>query len=323
VLGGLYIGNGGAAGSGQLLLGDMLGNHYLLVSAYLRSQIEQSEFLLQYADLGQRWQWGVAGYQFRDELGLFTAPDSVQYSSMIRAGVQGSVAYPFNRFRRVEFSMDLQTVNNETASLLFSTGQQFRDREAPRLLRDPGCGARQGQRRLFRLHADRRRPLPDLVRTGARQHRVFVRGAGFPALSELQDARLPGAALHRGGIGGPGQTVAAHRWPGHLPRRGLRPDLRLADRARERRDSLPDHSDDRAAARRPVPRHGDRLARRPGLPAGTHRRAARLPPGFVHMAVGFGFRAYVGLPLRFDVALPTDLQRNGDWRTMFAIGYDY
>jgi outer membrane protein assembly factor BamA len=43
----------------------------------------------------------------------------------------------------------------------------------------------------------------------------------------------------------------------------------------------------------------------------------------LQMAVGFGFRAYVGLPLRFDAALPTDLRRNHDWRTMFAIGYDF
>ena len=70
VLGALYVGNTGAAGSGQLLLGDMLANHYLLLAGNLRSNLDESEFLLQYFNVGHRWQWGMAGYQFRDDLGV-------------------------------------------------------------------------------------------------------------------------------------------------------------------------------------------------------------------------------------------------------------
>jgi hypothetical protein len=323
VLGGLYIGNGGAAGSGQLLLGDMLGNHYLLVSAYLRSQIEQSEFLLQYADLGQRWQWGVAGYQFRDELGLFTAPDSVQYSSMIRAGVQGSVAYPFNRFRRVEFSMDLQTVNNETASLLFSTGQQFATEKRRVYYAIPGVALVKdnaaysgftpiagGRYRISFEQAlgnieysfgvlDFRRYLN--FKTRACLALRFI-GAG----SEGQDKqwlRIGGPDTFRGADYGQiyGSRIALAnaeiRFP-IIPTTELLRGVLFLDTATAWQEGQ---------AYQPV---------RIGGPLGYHLDS-------VHMAVGFGFRAYVGLPLRFDVALPTDLQRNGDWRTMFAIGYDY
>jgi outer membrane protein insertion porin family len=41
------------------------------------------------------------------------------------------------------------------------------------------------------------------------------------------------------------------------------------------------------------------------------------------MAYGFGVRGFIGLPLRFDAALPTNLARNGDWFTSFSIGFDF
>ena len=41
----------------------------------------------------------------------------------------------------------------------------------------------------------------------------------------------------------------------------------------------------------------------------------------IFTAVGVGLRGYVGLPLRFDAALPQDgLNR---WRTFFSIGFDF
>ena len=51
------------------------------------------------------------------------------------------------------------------------------------------------------------------------------------------------------------------------------------------------------------------------------------PIGFylrdLQMAYGFGVRAYIGLPLRFDAAMPTDLRRNGQWFTTFSVGFDF
>jgi translocation and assembly module TamA len=49
----------------------------------------------------------------------------------------------------------------------------------------------------------------------------------------------------------------------------------------------------------------------------------------VRTAVGFGLRAYVGLPLRFDAALPLNtepfdqLSVRQEWKTFFAIGFDF
>jgi hypothetical protein len=41
----------------------------------------------------------------------------------------------------------------------------------------------------------------------------------------------------------------------------------------------------------------------------------------IFSAVGVGLRGYVGLPLRFDAALPQDGLRR--WRTFFSIGFDF
>jgi hypothetical protein len=113
VIGALYIGNSGAAGSGQLLLGDMLGNHYVLVAGNLRTDFDQSEFLLQYANLGGRLQWGLAGYQYRDDYTIITSPDRQQFDSTLRRGVGVQLYYPFDRFRRLELHMDLRTENQQ------------------------------------------------------------------------------------------------------------------------------------------------------------------------------------------------------------------
>ena len=113
VLGALYVGNTGAAGSGQVLLGDMLGNHYLLVGGSVRSQLDESEVLVQYANLGGRWQWGLAGYQYRDDIGYYTAPDQLEIRSQVRRGVGGQISYPFSRFRRIEFGMEFEGLTEE------------------------------------------------------------------------------------------------------------------------------------------------------------------------------------------------------------------
>jgi outer membrane protein assembly factor BamA len=302
----------------------MLGNHYLLLSAYLRSQIDQSEFLIQYADLGQRWQWGIAGYQFRDELGLFTAPDSVQYSSLVRAGVQGQVAYPFSRFRRIEFSLDLQTVNNETANLLFSSGQQLSVSKRRVYYTIPGVALVKdnaaysgftpiagGRWRVSLEQAvgnvqysfgvvDFRRYL-NLRTRSALALRFIAAGSEGP---DKQILRIGGPDTFRGADYGEmiGSRVllanAELRFP-IIPATELLRGVMFVDWAT-----------------------AWSAGQNPSFIVGNNPFHFHLGED-LEMAYGFGFRAYVGLPLRFDAALPTDLRRNREWKTMFAIGYDF
>ena len=323
VLGGLYIGNGGAAGSGQLLLGDMLGNHYLYLSAFIRSQIDQSEFLLQYADLSRRWMWGTAVYQFRDELGLFTAPDSIQFSNRTRFGVLGEISYPFDRFRRVDFSLDLQTVNDETASVLFSTGEQLAAANSRVYYVIPGISyvrdtsAYSGFTPIaggrFRIGVEQalgnidysfgvldwRRYLNYRTRS-ALALRLIAAGSAGP---DKQRLRLGGPDTFRGAdygalVGSRAVlTNAEFRFP-LIPTTELLRGVVFVDAASVWWEGFP--------------------------PTLTTRGG---PLGFslndLQLAYGFGFRAFVGLPLRIDFAFPTNLAVQGDMRTLFAIGWDF
>jgi len=323
VLGGLYIGNGGAAGSGQLLLGDMLGNHYLYLSAYIRSQIDQSEFLLQYADMSRRWAWGAAIYQFREELGLFTAPDSVDYSSLTRFGVVGQVSYPLDRFRRIDLSLDLQTVNDQTASVLFSTGEQLSTVDSRvyyvipgvSFVRDnaaysgftPVAGGRyriEVEQALGNVEysfgvLDWRRYLNYRTRS-ALALRLLAAGSAGP---DKQQLRLGGPDTFRGADYGTllgSRAVLGNaevRFP-IIPTTELLRGVVFVDAATVWWEDYPP------------------TLTTSGGPLGFRLQDLRL-------AFGFGFRAFVGLPLRIDFAIPTNLNTHGDMRTLFAIGWDY
>ena len=324
VVGALYVGNAGAAGSGQLLLGDMLGNHYVLLGGFIRSELEDSEFLLQYANLGHRWQWGVAGYQYRDDIGLFTAPDSAQYRSLIRLGAGAQVAYPFNRFRRVEFGLDFQTVTDRVAVVLFTNttleeigvrrSRYYYGIPSAFLVHDnaaysgftPVAGSR------WRLGVEQ--AIGDIDYTfGLIDYRkyfnVLTRGAvavrWLGAASngpESQRLRLGGAETFRGADYGnldlTGSRVSLAqvelRFP-IIPATELLRGVAFVDMATAF-DSGEDLRD-----LRPM-------------------RDGRLED--VHVAPGFGIRGFVGVPLRIETAV--DLHPDGgEWITQFSIGFDF
>lgn len=322
ILGGLYIGNGGAAGSGQLLLGDMLGNHYLYLSAYLRSQIDQSEFVVQYADLGQRWQWGVAAYQYRDEFGMYVSNDSAAATyatrNLIRLGVQGQMVYPFSRFRRVEFSLDLQSVNNQTAQYLFYGVE-------PTIL---------DERRVYYV-------IPGLS--------YVFDNAAYSGFTPVAGRRWRVATEQA--LGNVEYSFGLLDWRRYLNLR-MRNSLALrflaAGSTGRDRQILYIGGPDTFRGADYGTMTGDRILvssvelRFPILPATELLRgvvfadaaSAWFDRGGVDfytngrlddlkLAYGFGVRAFVGLPLRIDVAVPTDLQRSYDMHTMFSIGFDF
>jgi hypothetical protein len=321
VIGALYVGNAGAAGSGQLLLGDMLGNHYLLLGGFLRSELEESEFLLQYANLGHRWQWGVAGYQYRDDIGLYTAPDSAQFRSLIRLGAGAQVAYPFNRFRRAEFGLDFQTVTDRVADVLF-TNTSLEEVDVSRsrfyyvvpsafLVHDnaaySGFTPVSGSRWRFGVeqaigNIDYTFGLVDYrkyfnIRTrGAVAVRWLGAGSNGP---ESQRLRLGGPDTFRGAeygdISGSRVTFSniEFRFP-IIPATELLRGVAFVDVA---------------------------TAWRHGLDLRDLRPMAGGRFNDVHVAPGFGIRGFVGVPLRIDTAI--DLHRGGEWITQFSIGFDY
>jgi outer membrane protein assembly factor BamA len=325
VLGAVYVGNTGAAGSGQLLLGDMLANHYLLIGGNLRSELDESELLLQYANLGRRWQWGIAGYQFRDDIGVFTAPDSARYRSLVRRGVAAQLAYPFNRFRRVEFSVDLQTVSDEVAQVLFVNGEALVSGGTrsqfyyaiPELALVHDNSAYSGFTPVTggRWRAAVSQAVGDIDFTFGlldwrRYFNIKTRGALAVRLlgagsrgEDTQILRIGGPDTFRGADYGEivGTRVAIGnfelRFP-IIPSTELIRGVVFVDAATAWDTSF-------------SPKLADS-----GGPLGLTLRD-------LNLAYGFGVRGYIGLPLRFDAAIPTDLRRNGDWRTNFSIGLDF
>ncbi len=324
VLGALYVGNSGAAGSGQLLLGDMLGNHYLQLGGYLRSELDQSEFQVQYANLGHRWQWGVAGYQYRDDLGFFTAPtDSVQFRSLIRLGVGAQLAYPFSRFNRFEVGLDVQTVTDRVADVLFDFNTAFEGgvHRSRVFYLIPGIGVVHdnasyagftpvtGSR--WRLSVEQ--AFGDIDYTfGLGDYRKYfnIKTHAAIAVRGLLAAST-GAERQRLRVGGPdtfrgadyGDLVGAKIATSSLEFRfpiftELLRGVTFVDGAAAWNDT-----------------RGVKLATSDG-PAGVRLRD-------LNLAYGFGVRGFVGLPLRIDIAWPTDLVRTAPAISTFSIGFDF
>ncbi len=321
VIGALYVGNTGAAGSGQVLLGDMLGNQYLLVGGNLRSQLDESELLVQYANLGRRWQWGLAGYQYRDDIGVYTAPETLLIRSLVRRGVGAQIAYPFNRFRRVEFGLDFESVSDEYAIANFvsidtqSRSQFYSFVPQVALVHDNASYSGFTPVRGGRWRASIEQSIGDLDNTfGLVDYRRYLnvkrRAAvalrALVASSSGEDTaflRIGGPDTFRGADYGQLQgtrvaiTTAEFRFP-IIPSTELIRGVVFVDAAMAWTDD---------ASVKPFESEG---------PLGVRARD-------VALAYGFGVRGFIGLPLRFDAALPTDLERNGDWFTSFSIGFDF
>lgn len=100
----LFASNVGFAGSAQIAISDMLSNHVFQVGAAVYGSLEDSDFLLGYYNLESRTNWGVAVYQFRNDFGVFTAQDALEFQSQIFRGVQGTLLRPFSTFSRVELT---------------------------------------------------------------------------------------------------------------------------------------------------------------------------------------------------------------------------
>jgi WD40 repeat protein len=116
-----YFSAGGGAfgtsvqGGSSFLFGDLLGDRQLFTAVHLSSRLDESAFMATYLERGSRWNWGLT---------LNQIPQVGQWRSPIRAGedadtlvrtrerrvwtereLSAFVAYPLNRWRRIEFSV--------------------------------------------------------------------------------------------------------------------------------------------------------------------------------------------------------------------------
>ncbi|MGH7560597.1 MAG: BamA/TamA family outer membrane protein [Gemmatimonadales bacterium] len=118
----------GLTGSASIVLGDMLGNHRLGFAASLNGRLPETLFLAQYVNLSRRLNWaGIVSqepYFFYEGSGVVAGPrpGEATYITSIRRIVQRQAAlvaaYPFSRFRRMEFGLSYVNVDDDRQELL-------------------------------------------------------------------------------------------------------------------------------------------------------------------------------------------------------------
>ena len=118
----------GFTGSTGIVLGDMLGNHQLGFAASLNGRINETLFLAQYVNLSRRLNWalgvGQEPYFYYAGSGYAAGSSANEelYIQSIRRlvirDVEAMAAYPFSRFRRVEFGAGIFNVSDAVRSYI-------------------------------------------------------------------------------------------------------------------------------------------------------------------------------------------------------------
>jgi Tol biopolymer transport system component len=129
---GFFGSNVGAAAQTTLNFSDVLGNHELHIGANVFGSISDSDFLLRYDNLANRINYGIALYQFRDDFFLSTAQTNDNYVSQIYRGGQFILSRPFNRFRRIDLSLEGLQVDESVYEQAFYNGYFYDYRRADR-----------------------------------------------------------------------------------------------------------------------------------------------------------------------------------------------
>jgi len=138
-----YFSAGGGAfgtsvqGGSSFLFGDLLGDRQLFTAVHLSSKVDESAFIATYLDRGSRRNWGLTLNQV-PQVGQWRSPieASDDGTTLTRTrerrvwterGLSAFVAYPLNRWKRIEFSVgarqNLYEREAETDVVSSSTGR--------------------------------------------------------------------------------------------------------------------------------------------------------------------------------------------------------
>lgn len=113
--------NVGFAGQSQIWLSDIFGDRNLVISADVYGDITESNLAVAYYNLGHRLQYGLQAFQFRDDFGFFTLPDSAGFHSQIFRGAALIGSLPKNRFLRVEGTIEGAAVEDRIIAQSYDT----------------------------------------------------------------------------------------------------------------------------------------------------------------------------------------------------------
>ncbi|MGE5175351.1 MAG: basic secretory protein-like protein [Hyphomicrobiales bacterium] len=120
--GALFASNIGFAGSSVISFSDVLGNRNILAVLNLYGDLSQSDIYLAYSNLAHRTNWGLAVFQYRNDLLLLSAPSSDNVESQIYRGGSIFFARPFNRFRRFEYGITSAVISERVLQYNYDLG---------------------------------------------------------------------------------------------------------------------------------------------------------------------------------------------------------
>jgi len=98
----------------QLYLSDVLGDHQIVLGANLIRDLNNSDFLLGYANQKHRMNCSAIGYQFVNY--FLTEVGNVRF---LRRGFAGYTSYPLSRFNRIDLGLQYFNIRQEFISLAF------------------------------------------------------------------------------------------------------------------------------------------------------------------------------------------------------------
>jgi Tol biopolymer transport system component len=141
--GGFYAASGvGFAGSTQFQFSDFLGNHQLFISTDIFSNsLEETNALAIYQYLPRRWDLGTGVFHFKNYFSSRVTPLGEQLGgpklfSERTYGALATAAYPFDRFRRVDFNFTQMFVERaffeeDPFGFVFESGHEYRSVTSP------------------------------------------------------------------------------------------------------------------------------------------------------------------------------------------------
>ncbi len=132
-----YSNNVGVAGQSYLQISDMLGNRNFLISTDIYGSLSRSNLLFSYINLAHRTNYALTGFQYRNDFGLFTAPDSAEFISQIYRGGGIILSRPFDVFTRVEYGAYAIFLQEDVFSQSFVTQQVTVDSSAVNFFVNP------------------------------------------------------------------------------------------------------------------------------------------------------------------------------------------
>src|SRR5262249_43148734 len=104
-VGGVASYEAGFGGQSQVQFSDLLGDHNVAVGLGIYGSLRDSDLYLSYLNRKHRTAWSVTGFQFRKRYGVVGSTRQLDLERQTYRGMQISAMHPFNRFSRLEASV--------------------------------------------------------------------------------------------------------------------------------------------------------------------------------------------------------------------------